>query len=77
MHAGDAFFHRQDVTPHKTAPFGFRAAEWVLAMDRAQLTRNHADLRRVAHTEGVVVICSHDRHMFEAAESGQLLAGPG
>lgn len=61
LHAGDAYFHRDEMTTEPCCPFGLRLFQSLVAVDNADRRRNQSRLRGLATTQADVrVFCSHD-----------------
>ena len=71
LHAGDAYFHRDEMAAKPCCPFGLRLFQAAVGVDNADRRRNQARLRELAvgHAD-VNVFCSHDPVEFARA-SGQ------
>jgi glyoxylase-like metal-dependent hydrolase (beta-lactamase superfamily II) len=69
LHAGDAYFHRDEVDPEfASCPAGLRLFQALTSKDRRARRWNQDRLRelRREHGDEVTVICSHDPVEFEA-----------
>lgn len=66
LHAGDAFYHRGQVTGSHPVPRALLAMERSVAFDWARVRANHERLREVATgaLPGVVLVNSHDPHLL-------------
>ncbi|MES1924262.1 MBL fold metallo-hydrolase [Salinisphaera sp. T31B1] len=61
LHAGDAYFHRDQMARHAGCPLGLRLFEAAMALDNGQRRTNQARLRELALDDDTVrVFCSHD-----------------
>ena len=71
LHAGDAYFHRDEMAAKPCCPFGLRLFQAAVGVDNTDRRRNQARLRELAvgHAD-VNVFCSHDPVEFARA-SGQ------
>ncbi len=70
LHAGDAFFHRNELDPNATTPVGTSIFEFAVENDRGMRLHNLRRLQdlHAAHSEEVRVLCSHDPEMLEALQ---------
>jgi glyoxylase-like metal-dependent hydrolase (beta-lactamase superfamily II) len=67
LHAGDAYFHRDEVVPSgpRSTP-GLRAFQRLMARDQGERLNTQARLRDLARDhEEVAIFCSHDSAEFE------------
>jgi glyoxylase-like metal-dependent hydrolase (beta-lactamase superfamily II) len=68
LHAGDAYFHRGEMDPHRyhCTP-GLRAYQRLMETDRELRLENQLRLRELVHAHGrdVRVFCAHDAVEFE------------
>lgn len=68
LHAGDAYFYRDEVGlgPRRCPP-GMRGYQALMEVDRAARLGNQARLRRLSsdHADDVRLFCAHDRVEFE------------
>ena len=66
LHAGDAFFHRNDIGQEKT-PWGIRVFQNKVDSDRALRIQNTTRLRELHATKSseVTIFCSHDPIQLE------------
>jgi glyoxylase-like metal-dependent hydrolase (beta-lactamase superfamily II) len=72
IHAGDAFFHRDELRPGGKAPIGLRAFATMDEVDRAARLASVEALRGLAARDDVTVVCSHDPVLLAtAAASGR------
>jgi glyoxylase-like metal-dependent hydrolase (beta-lactamase superfamily II) len=71
LHAGDAFFHRDEMAAAPHCPPGLRAFEASLAADGRARRENQERLRELAARDeaGVRVFCSHDSVQLEQAQA--------
>jgi len=61
LHAGDAYFHRDQMAAKPCCPYGLQLFEAAMALDNNQRRTNQARLRELALGENdVQVFCSHD-----------------
>lgn len=62
LHAGDAYFHRDEMRPERHCPPGLRLYQRLMEMDGPVRLRNQERLRRLAgeHQRELAIICSHD-----------------
>jgi glyoxylase-like metal-dependent hydrolase (beta-lactamase superfamily II) len=63
LHAGDAYFHRDEMSPQSPrCPVGLRAYQTLMEVDRAARLANQRRLRDLvhAHSGAVRVVCAHD-----------------
>lgn len=61
LHAGDAYFHRDQMADTPCCPFGLRLFEAAMALDNQQRRTNQSHLQRLAVEDNAVhVFCSHD-----------------
>ena len=72
LHAGDAYFHRDEMAAKPCCPFGLRLFQAAVGVDNADRRRNQARLRELAtgHAD-VNVFCSHDPVEFARASSSE------
>jgi glyoxylase-like metal-dependent hydrolase (beta-lactamase superfamily II) len=71
LHAGDAYFHRDEMAAEPCCPFGLKLFQNMVGVDNSARRRNQARLRGLATTQADVrVFCSHDPVEFVRA-SGQ------
>jgi glyoxylase-like metal-dependent hydrolase (beta-lactamase superfamily II) len=68
VYAGDAYFHRSSIGGKgRPAPHGMLAYEWLMAVDKQALPRNHAALAALARDPTAHVFCAHDPGEFPGA----------
>lgn len=68
LHAGDAYFHRDEMAAEPCCPFGLRLFQAAMAVNNRDRRANQARLRELAlGHDDVAVFCSHDRIEFERA----------
>jgi glyoxylase-like metal-dependent hydrolase (beta-lactamase superfamily II) len=60
VHAGDAYFHHDELVPGGRPPLGLRLFAAVDEVDRAARLASIAALQRLAAHDDVDVVCSHD-----------------
>lgn len=61
LHAGDAYFHRDQMAPSPCCPSGLRLYQALMAVDNAQRRANLERLQQLAVADNQVrVFCSHD-----------------
>ncbi len=67
LHAGDAFFHRDQLATPPRCPPGLAVFQAAIAADRRRRLENLARLRKLAtrESEAVTVLCSHDAGTFD------------
>lgn len=66
LHAGDAYFHRDQMAETPCCPFGLRLFEAAVALDNKQRRSNQGRLQQVAVEDNAVrVFCSHDPVEFQ------------
>jgi glyoxylase-like metal-dependent hydrolase (beta-lactamase superfamily II) len=67
LHAGDAYFHDEQITEQRRCPLGLRVFQHLMAVSNPQRQRNTERLRELALGQrGVVeVICSHSAVEFD------------
>lgn len=66
LHCGDAYFHHDEMTPEKSAPFGLRVFQQAIAVDDCARRHNQDRLRELAAGHGDVrVFCAHSKHELE------------
>lgn len=71
LHAGDAYFHRDELAAQPCCPFGLRLFQNAVAIDNAARRANQARLRELALSEPeIAVFCSHDPVEFARAGGG-------
>ena len=66
LHAGDAYFFRDELAPEPRCPPGLRLMQNILAMENASRRENRRRLRELACTHGaqVRVFCAHDAEQW-------------
>lgn len=65
LHAGDAYFHRDEMAARPCCPFGLRLFEAAMAVNNGDRRANQARLRALAlGHDDVRVFCSHDAVEF-------------
>jgi glyoxylase-like metal-dependent hydrolase (beta-lactamase superfamily II) len=70
LHCGDAYFHHHESLPHRgRAPWGLRAFQSLVQVDKRQRVGNQERLRALAAAQGdgVTLMCAHDASEFLAA----------
>ena len=72
LHAGDAYFHADEMAGSPRCPFGLRVYQRLMAVDREARLANRARLHALANdaSAGVRVFCAHDAaelHRWQAA----------
>lgn len=69
LHAGDAFFHRSELTPGVKPPFLTRVFERRVERHRSDRLHNVQRLQQLQaeHSDEVQVICSHDPELLRKA----------
>ena len=62
LHAGDAYFHHDEMRPEWHCPPGLRLYQRLMEMDGPVRLRNQARLRQLAreHAGELAIMCSHD-----------------
>ena len=62
LHAGDAYFYRQEMDSEPDCTPALRAYQWMMEVDRKARLFNQQRLRGLScdRTNGVRVFCSHD-----------------
>lgn len=62
LHAGDAFYHRGQVTPDVPVPSWIPPQEKIMALDGSAIALTHARLAALAerHRDDLDVVCAHD-----------------
>jgi glyoxylase-like metal-dependent hydrolase (beta-lactamase superfamily II) len=62
LHAGDAYFHHDEMRPERHCPPGLRLYQRLMEMDGPVRLRNQARLRALAqeHSTEIAMMCSHD-----------------
>lgn len=76
LHAGDAYFYREELDPvNPTCTSGLAAYQTLMEADRGQRLANQARLRELArhHGDEVRIFCAHDA--IELEGRGRALAG--
>ena len=73
LHAGDAFFHRDELLPEPRCPAGLRGYQRLMEVSRTDRLANQAHLRELARqaADEVRIICSHDAVTLDACVAGQ------
>lgn len=68
LHAGDAYFYRDEMAPEYRCTPGMRAYQWMMEADREARLYNQNRLRRLSLDRGqdVTLFCSHDAVEFES-----------
>lgn len=68
LHAGDAYFYRDEIAPEYRCTPGMRVYQWMMEADREARLYNQNRLRRLALDRGqdVTLFCSHDAVEFES-----------
>lgn len=66
LHAGDAFFHRDELVDGGRAPLGLRALATLDEHDRGARRAAVASLRTLVRRPDVTVVCSHDPGLLPA-----------
>ena len=66
LHAGDAYFFRDELAPEPHCPPGLRLLQNILAMENASRRENRRRLRELSCTHGaqVRVFCAHDAEQW-------------
>jgi glyoxylase-like metal-dependent hydrolase (beta-lactamase superfamily II) len=73
LHAGDAYFHRDEMAERPCCPLGLKVFENLMAVDNRDRRRNQARLRELAlGASDVSVFCSHDPVEFAHARGRTL-----
>jgi glyoxylase-like metal-dependent hydrolase (beta-lactamase superfamily II) len=69
LHAGDAYFHHDELGDERHCPPGLRGYQRLMEMDGPLRLRNQARLRQLAreHTGELAVMCSHDAFELDQA----------
>jgi glyoxylase-like metal-dependent hydrolase (beta-lactamase superfamily II) len=69
LHAGDAYFHHDEMRGERHCPPGLRLYQRLMEMDGAVRLRNQERLRGLAreHSGELAIICSHDAFEIGAA----------
>lgn len=67
LHAGDAYFHRDQVATPSTCPPGLRAFQFLVQADLTTRLHNVARLAELNRDPGVTVVSAHDPVEFERA----------
>lgn len=66
LHAGDGYFHRDEMAATPWCPPGFKAFQSIIAVDDAARRRNQSRLRELAASRADVrVFCAHDAAEFD------------
>jgi glyoxylase-like metal-dependent hydrolase (beta-lactamase superfamily II) len=68
LHAGDAYFHRDEMRPgNPRGTPGLRAFQWLVEKDRGERRNTQARLRDLVldHSKEVTLFCAHDAFEFE------------
>jgi glyoxylase-like metal-dependent hydrolase (beta-lactamase superfamily II) len=62
LHAGDAYFHHDEMRSERHCPPGLRLYQRLMEMDGSLRLRNQARLRQLAkeHVHELAIMCSHD-----------------
>jgi glyoxylase-like metal-dependent hydrolase (beta-lactamase superfamily II) len=73
LHAGDAYFHRDEMLPEPRCPPGLRAYQWLMEVSREDRLRNQERLRGLAQSAAgeVAIFCSHDAVTLDRGHDGQ------
>lgn len=68
LHAGDAYFYRDEMAPEYRCTPGMRAYQWMMEADREARLYNQNRLRRLSldRRQDVTLFCSHDAVEFES-----------
>jgi len=72
LHAGDAFFHRDELLRPPRVPVGLRLFQRMTDFDRRQRLRNSERVRALHHQSSaeVTVVCAHDPVQLAACQTG-------
>jgi len=72
VHAGDAYFFRDEMAKHPRCPIGLAAFQRLIAWDNRARVENQARLRQLAREHGgeVDLFCAHDPAELERLASG-------
>jgi glyoxylase-like metal-dependent hydrolase (beta-lactamase superfamily II) len=67
LHAGDAYFYRDEMKPDYHCTPGLKAYQWMMEVDRRARLLNQDRLRKLAlnHRNDVSLFCSHDAIEFK------------
>lgn len=67
LHAGDAYFYRDEMKPDYHCTPGLKAYQWMMEVDRRARLLNQDRLRKLAlnHHNDVSLFCSHDAIEFK------------
>jgi glyoxylase-like metal-dependent hydrolase (beta-lactamase superfamily II) len=70
LHAGDAYLHRDQMSPQASCPPGLRVYQAIMDTDRAVRRSNQERLRRLKreHASRITVFCSHDSQELRALQ---------
>ncbi|GAB3673351.1 MBL fold metallo-hydrolase [Salinisphaera aquimarina] len=72
LHAGDAYFHRDQMSTRPCCPVGLRLFQAAMALDNSQRRANVVRLQELALGDnGVQVFCSHDAVELARAQAQQ------
>ncbi|WP_353220843.1 MBL fold metallo-hydrolase [Salinisphaera sp. S4-8] len=72
LHAGDAYFHRDEIGQRPCCPFGLKVFERLMAVDNRDRARNQARLRELAlSASDIDIFCSHDPVEFARASGSR------
>jgi glyoxylase-like metal-dependent hydrolase (beta-lactamase superfamily II) len=76
LHAGDAFFHHEELATPPSCPPGLRFFQNLNNSDHRQRLLNQERLRELAtrHGDEVQLICSHDPHQLDLAQAAETAA---
>lgn len=67
FHCGDAYFHRNQITPGAKAPLGIRVFQNTMVTDRSARDHNIARIAELVQSDkAVTVFCAHDATSFDA-----------
>ncbi|HEY1956897.1 MAG TPA: MBL fold metallo-hydrolase [Polyangiaceae bacterium] len=69
LHCGDAYFHHEEMTEKKRAPFGLEVFQKLIAVDDDARRRNQDRLRELKAGHGDVrLFCAHSKYELDALE---------
>lgn len=66
LHAGDAYFYRDEMKPEYHCTPGLKAYQWMMEVDRKARLLNQDRLRQLALSNDAKLFCSHDAIEFKA-----------
>jgi glyoxylase-like metal-dependent hydrolase (beta-lactamase superfamily II) len=78
LHAGDAYFYRDEMTAKQHCTPGLRAYQWLMEVDREARLHNQDRLRALSlnHLHDLRLFCSHDAMELDAFRGTENLNSP-